>query len=365
MPDSDVLTVTRAQAHLTTLPPGATVLLLGATDTGKTTFAFAAATALSQEGRSVALLDGDLGQSEVGPPGTVGAALLAPGRREPVRGGRDLEFLAAYFVGATSPARHLLETAVGLCQMARVAKKHRPGLLLADTAGWVQGPAARQFARRVAELLLPQAIFAFQRTDELEPLLGAFTNLQTPEVHRIVPSDGVVRKPPAARAARRAARFAAALEGSAEITLSLDDIGLWGTELGQGVPLPHHIQQFIAHSLGAPVLHAAQAAGGTLYVVVSGERWDASGLSLLEGHFRTKSVTVVPVEKFTDLLVGLVSDRGALLDIGLIARLDLPHRVLTVQTPCRRPAAIAQVWLGSARLRADGKELGSLRPAEI
>ena len=64
---------------------------------------------------------------------------------------------------------------------------------------------------------------------------------------------------------------------------------------------------------------------------------------------------MVPVEKFADLLVGLVSDRGALLDIGLIARLDLAHRALTVQTPCRRPAAVAQVWLGTARLRADGK----------
>ena len=262
MPDFDVLTVDQALAYLLTLPPGVTVLLLGATDTGKTTFACAAATMLSRAGRSMALLDGDLGQSEVGPPGTVGVALLAPGRQEPVRGGRDLELLAAYFVGATSPARHLLETAVGMCQMARVAKKHRPGLLLADTAGWVQGPSARQFARRVAELLLPQTVLAFQRTDELEPLLSAFTNLKTPEVHRVVPAEGVSRKPPAARAARRTARFAAALEGANEITLSLDDVGLWGTELGQGVPLPHHVQQFVAHSLGVPVLHAAQAVDG-------------------------------------------------------------------------------------------------------
>ena len=155
------------------------------------------------------------------------------------------------------------------------------------------------------------------------------------------------------------------MEGATEITLSLDDVGLWGTELGQGVPLPHHVQQFVAHSLGVPVLHAAQAVGGALYVVVGEDRWNAGGLSVLEGHFRTKSVTVVPVEKFADLLVGLVSDRGALLDIGLIARLDLARRVLTVQTPCRRPAAVAQVWLGTARLRADGKELGPLRPGEI
>ena len=365
MPDSEILTVAQAQTRLAALPPGATALLLGAADTGKTTFALAAATALSQAGRSVALLDGDLGQSELGPPGTVGVGVAPIGRTAPLRSGRDLNLLASYFVGATSPARHLLETAVGLCQMSRVARKRRPDLLLADTAGWVLGGAARQLARRTAELLLPQAVLAFQRGDEMESLLRAFTNLKTPEVWRIVPEEGVIRKSPAARATRRAARFGAALEGASEITLSLDDVPLWGTELGQGKPLPHHIQLFLGNSLGVSVDHAEQSVGGALYVLVSGDHWNPGGLGAIEGHFKTQNVTVVSAQKFGGLLVGLVSERGALLDVGLIDRLDMTHRVLTVLTACRRPAAIAQVWLGSVLVRPDGRELGQLRPGEI
>ncbi|MBV9849355.1 MAG: hypothetical protein JO250_06685 [Armatimonadetes bacterium] len=365
MPDADALTCEQAQARLMGLPAGATVLLLGGTDTGKTTFALAAATALAQAGRSVALLDGDLGQSEIGPPGTVAAALAAPGGPDPIRSGRDLETLAAYFVGATSPARHLLETAVGLCQMARVAKKRRPALLLADTAGWVQGPAARQLARRLAELLLPQTVLAFARGDEVDPLLSVFAHLKSPEVRRVTPAEGVVRKSPAVRATRRAARFAAALEGASEITLRLDDVALWGTELGQGEPLPHHLQQFVAGSLGVPVLYAARPTGGRLYVVVDGGRWNAGGLAAIEGHFQVRATTIVPAERFAGLLVGLVSDRGALLDVGLIARLDFARRALTLHTPCRRPAAIAQVWCGSVRLRPDGLELGQIKPGEL
>ena len=365
MPDTHALTVEQAQALLFGLPLGATVLLLGPTDTGKTTFAFAAATALTQAGRSVALLDGDLGQSEVGPPGTIGVALAAPGRTSPVRSGHDLEYLAAYFVGATSPARHLLETAVGLCQMARVAKKRRPSLLLVDTAGWVQGPAARQLARRTAELLLPQTVFAFARGDEIAPLLSAFAHLTTPQVYRIVSAEGAIRKTPAVRTARRTARFAAALEGASEIILSLDNLALWGTELGQGDPLPHHLQQFVANSLSASVLHAARRPGGPLYVVVDGEHWNTGGLAAVEGYFRTQNTMVVPAERFSGLLVGLIDDRGALLDIGLIARLDLARRTFTLHTPCRRPAAIAQIWCGSVRLRPDGLELGQLRSGEI
>ena len=229
----------------------------------------------------------------------------------------------------------------------------------------MQGPSARHLARRVAELLLPQAVFAFQRSDELEPLLSAFSNLKTPEVHRVVPAEGVVRKPPAARATRRAARFAAALEGASEITLSLDAVAPVGdgTRPGQPPAAPRPAVRRQLFRCPRPPRRTVRR--GALYVVVGGDRWNAAGLAVLEGHFRTKNMTVVPAGKFAGLLVGLISDRGALLDIGLIAHLDLAQRVLTVLTPCRRPAAIAQVWLGTARLRADGKELSPLRPGEI
>lgn len=365
VPDNPPVTIEEAQAHLLTLPPGSTVLLLGGTDTGKTTFAFSAAAMFVASGRTVAILDGDPGQGEIGPPGTLGVALATSSQSGAIRSGRDLEPLASYFIGATTPARHLLETAVGLCQLARIAKKRRPDLILADTAGWVQGPAARHLARRVTELLLPHTILAFARGDELTPLLSAFRRLRSPEIMSVLPAEGVARKTPAARATRRAARFASALEGASEVTLSLDDVALWGTEFGQGEPLPHHLQQFVANSLVAPVLHAERRHEGTLYVVLDGDRWNSAGLAAVEGYFRTHTITVVPAEKFAGLLVGLVSDRGALLDIGLIVRLDFARRALTLFSACRRPAAIAQIWCGTLHIRPDGREIGSLRPGEL
>ncbi|MGI4791717.1 MAG: Clp1/GlmU family protein [Janthinobacterium lividum] len=347
---------------LMALPQGATVLLLGASDTGKTTWVRDAARMLTGAGRSAAIVDCDLGQSEIGSPGTIGTALASPGTE--IRSLRDLPLLAAYFIGATSPPRHLLDVCVGAVQMARVAKKKQPGLVLVDTDGFIGGSAAQQFKRRLCELLLPQVVIAFTRGSELDPLLTAFAKLDTPEVWRIPVGSEVQNKTAAARTTRRAARFLAALDQSEPLTFSLETVALQGTALGTGDPLPHHLIQFLSQSLGRPALHAERT-GGSLYVVVNGERWDTSGLAAIEDYFGTRSVTITAAQKFAGLLVGLVSSSGVLLGIGRIDRIDFPRRTITVLTPCRKPGAVAQIWFGSLRLKADGRETGEVRPGEI
>lgn len=365
MADTALLSLSEALAQAQLLPPGATLLLLGAPDTGKTTWTLEAVRALTGQGKTVAILDCDLGQSEIGPPGTVGVALAQPPSHGSLRTLRDLEPLALSFVGATSPARHALEWCVGACRMARVAKKHRPDLLLVDTCGWVQGPGAVQAKHALADLLLPQAAFAFRRGSEIDPLLRSFAHLALPALSLVTPAPEAGRKTSAARATRRAARFVKALEEAQEVTVSWDQAAFRGTRLGLGEPVAYHLQQFISQSLRVPALHTELSPEGGLLVVVHGERWDAQGLAGLEIHFRTSQILVVPAQKYAGLYVGLVSAAGGLLGVGLLSRLDFSARTITILTPCRRAAAIRQVWMGAVRLRPDGRERGETRPGEI
>ncbi len=365
MADIDLLSTSQALDQARLLPAGATLLLLGATDTGKTTWTLEAVRALTRLGKTVAVLDCDLGQSEIGPPGTVGVALARPDTHQDLRTLRDLAPLALGFVGAVSPARHGLEWCVAACQMARVAKKHRPDLLLADTCGWVQGSLAVQAKHALADLLLPQAVFAFQRKGEIDPLLRAFAHQTLPALHAVTPAAEAGRKTPAARATRRTARFAKALENAQEVSLPWEQAAFRGTRLGLGETVPHHVQQFISQSLRARTLHAELSPQGGLLVVVHGETWDTQGLSVLEHHFRTTQVLVVPAQKYAGLYVGLISAAGALLGVGLLSRLDFGTRTMTILTPCRRPAAIRQIWMGTLRLHPDGRERGDMRPGDI
>lgn len=96
---------------LRALPEGGAALLLGATDRGKTTFAALAARILTSEIERVAVVDADIGQSEIGPPGTVGVAWALP---EATRL-RDLTPSATFFVGAFGPPPVALELVVAVC----------------------------------------------------------------------------------------------------------------------------------------------------------------------------------------------------------------------------------------------------------
>ncbi len=355
--DDSLLTRLRA------LPRGAVVLTLGGTDHGKTTWVRDTALALAGGGLRVAVVDSDLGQSEIGPPGTVGAGLAAAGAE--FKSLRDLPPLGGYFVGAVSPIRQILTVCTGAVAMARVAKRAKPDLVLVDTDGMVTGSTARAYKKRLAELLLPQAIVALTRGSDLDPLLALFSHLDAPEVWRVPVPPEARRKTPATRTTRRAARFLSALEGARSQAFSLDEVALANTGLGVGEIIPHHLARFLGETLGRPVLHAAQTGDGGLYVVVNGDGWRTAELAAIERQFGTRSITVVPAQRFSRLLVGLIAPGGALLDIGLIERIDFAARTLTVQTPCTRPRAVAQIWLGFLRLHADGREIGEVRPGEL
>src|SRR5919197_322767 len=75
------------------------IFVVGGVDSGKTTFARRLALAALESGQSVALVDADLGQSTIGPPGTVGLKLVTG--REDLEEGAPPDAMA--FVGAISP----------------------------------------------------------------------------------------------------------------------------------------------------------------------------------------------------------------------------------------------------------------------
>ena len=363
MPEAPQIDTDDLRTRLRALPRGATVLVLGGTDHGKTTWVRDTTLALAAEGRTVAVVDCDLGQSEIGPPGTVGAALAAA--HAEFRNLRDLPPLGGYFVGAVSPVRHTLSVCTGAVTMARVAKRARPDLVLVDTDGLIAGGAAHAYKKKLAELLLPQVIVALASGREMDPLLTLFSHLDVPEVWRVPVPPEVQRKTSTTRATRRAARFLSALENARSQTFSWDDVALVNTRLGMGDPVAHHLARFLGETLERPVLHAEVLGDGSLSVVVHGDGWRTTELSVVERQFGTRSIPIVPAQRFARLLVGLVAASGALLDIGLIERIDFGARTLTVQTPCTRPRAVAQVWLGSLRLHPDGREIGEVRPGEL
>jgi polynucleotide 5'-hydroxyl-kinase GRC3/NOL9 len=144
-----------------------TIMVLGAPDTGKSTLARHLYERLAAEGRRVACLDGDPGQTSLGPPATM-TLVIGTGKDYPPPGRRWRRF-----VGAVSPRGHMLAMLVGAAALTGTARHAGADALIYDTSGLVdptQGGTALKLAK--IDLLRPGTVIAIQREDELEPLLS-------------------------------------------------------------------------------------------------------------------------------------------------------------------------------------------------
>jgi broad specificity phosphatase PhoE len=179
------------------------VMLIGATDTGKTTFCRLLVNAATAAGRRVAIVDADIGQSEIGPPACVGLGEAL----SPVEALGDLTPSALAFVGSTSPRGVILEHAVAVRAMADAAMRRDPDLVVVDTTGFIRGTSAQRLKLAKAGLLGPADIVAIERRGECALLLAPFRSAQRARVHRLPVPALIGTKSPALRAQRRAERL--------------------------------------------------------------------------------------------------------------------------------------------------------------
>lgn len=187
------------------------ILVVGAPDTGKTTFAQYLYRRLRACHEGLAFVDGDMGQATLGPPTTMTLALAdSPDPGWPPDGPRF-----HIFVGDISPGGHMLATVVGAHKLVQRARQQGASAIVCDTTGLVapeQGGGALKMA--LVDLLTPEVVIGLQRRSELEHLLVPLRcSRRTRVVDRPV-ARAVKRRDVAARRAHRARQFHRTFEGS-------------------------------------------------------------------------------------------------------------------------------------------------------
>jgi polynucleotide 5'-hydroxyl-kinase GRC3/NOL9 len=167
--------------------------------------------------RRPALLDADLGQKIVGPPGCVTLGLPRP------EGRLALESLT--FVGTTDPVRGWTRVAEGIVQLASESEG-RSDLLVMNTGGFLSGAGARLKAAKIAALR-PDLLIAIGSDTALDALIEA--HLALPCL-RLPSSPAARRKTAGERRRARASAFrdyfADAEERNAEWAFMADSDGL-------------------------------------------------------------------------------------------------------------------------------------------
>ena len=183
------------------------VFVVGGVDSGKTTFTIRLANAGIQAGHAVAIVDADLGQSTIGPPGTVGLKIA-----------RTLEDLseplapdAMSFVGSMSPRGHVLPLVTGSAKLVMRAIELGARLIIVDTSGLIDGVAGQMLKLTKAELCRPHRAVALAHGGELEPIVGVLRRFLSLEVDELGVHPDIRVRTVTERAAHREQRLAAFL----------------------------------------------------------------------------------------------------------------------------------------------------------
>lgn len=205
-------------------------LVLGAADTGKTTLAAALAkhTASSQP---VGIIDADIGQSHIGPPATVGWALV----KNPKIDFSQLTARGISFVGDVTPVGHLLQLTAAITQCVQQVCKVAE-LIIIDTPGFVCGPAATALWWTVQRMLQPKLILAVQRKDELSDILAGLQSLEI-QLELIKSPPQIPVKSPQGRRSYRQRRFTNYFRNSYLYNISLSNVAVQSSRNlgGQGL----------------------------------------------------------------------------------------------------------------------------------
>jgi polynucleotide 5'-hydroxyl-kinase GRC3/NOL9 len=192
-------------------------LILGASDTGKTTLAEALVKHFAVN-RPVGIVDADIGQSHIGPPTTVGWDVVD----NPHSGLSKLTSAGISFVGDITPTGHLLQLTVAITQCVQQVSESTE-LIIVDTPGFISGPAAAALWWSVQRILKPKLILAVQRKDELNHIISGLRLFEL-QLELIKSPPQISTKSPQDRQSYRRSQFISYFRNAVLHKISLSNI---------------------------------------------------------------------------------------------------------------------------------------------
>jgi polynucleotide 5'-hydroxyl-kinase GRC3/NOL9 len=327
----------------------ATIMVLGTVDSGKTSFCTYMTNKLLGQKKKIAVLDGDLGQSDVGPPCTVSYAFVT----KPITDLFSLQAKNAIFIGATSPNGAADKVIESLTQLKKQIFGSDPDFVVVNSDGWVEGEEAVKYKAQLVEKINPDAVFCVQQKDELAPLLNSLERFRK----TVVESPSVIsQRTGEKRKNLRELGYTKYLRNAKVQSLPLgwlkiEDNDLFG--LNKSYQDSRGARK-IYELLGMRPLHFTELSD-RISIIIGKRRWiNAENLKKVEEATKKKVVVIRKGEE-EGLLTALYNVEGRFLGIGIIQEIEYLRKTLKILTPVSHDVAMAVI--GKVKLDKNMKEI--------
>ncbi len=338
---------------LDNLQNGRIILVLGGSDTGKTTFIKFLINEFIKRQKKVAFIDSDIGQSSIGVPTTIGSALISS-----IEDIKSPRLNSLFFIGSTSPPGNLLQMAVGLKRIVETALCSRPDLTIIDTTGFIYSHAGYELKYQKASLVQPTHIVAIQREKEIEPLLRLITySIENTRVIRLKIVSAVKPRSLDERQANRERRFAEYFTNAKKVRIKLSGVALRRGHFGSGTPVSDLKLYELSKVCGLDILYGEEGRDEAIFITRSMGHTEGTA-QRIQSYLKKDFVKILNKSELEGVIVGLGNKEDFILGLGITTEID--EGIIEVLTPLKDTPKIRIIIFGSLKLEPSGKEVGKV-----
>jgi len=145
---------------------GDKTVVIGGVDVGKSGYTLYIANQLVKKGYRVGIIDTDIGQSDLGPPGTIGSSIID----KQYVNYHEIPLYNAYFIGDKMPSGHLLQIVIGTYKLIK-EMENEADMVIVNTSGYIRGGVARALKRHIVEVVEPTNIYIFDKEGETKHIV--------------------------------------------------------------------------------------------------------------------------------------------------------------------------------------------------
>ena len=339
-----------AVADVLAHPTPCTVMVLGDVDTGKTSFStFLLNTALHHEVQP-ALIDVDLGQSDIGPPTSIGFCPIS----KPLADLFSEKPAAIFFTGHTSAKGITQRVELGLETMLTRVAEEKGGMTVINTDGWISGEGAHAYKRGLIRTAHADVLVGIQRRDEFEPILSPMEQAGVMAL-RISPSPAVTKRGREERQALREQSYKKYLGNPTARSLQMNWVALEYTPLGQGTRVDRPRVTALQRALRTNIVYSEESEEAVFIVIEKTGSVEDAAVSAAETLLH-KDVYVVKEGEENGLLVSVLNAEREFLGLGILSKLDYVNHAMKIDTACEDTISIVQ--FGRVKISETGAELG-------
>ncbi len=337
-----------------------TVMVLGKNDSGKTSFIKLLTYYLVKRNRKICLIDADIGQSNLGPPGTIGMGIVDQKRLKD--GIIPVDYIL--FIGALSPEQCIDRFISRVYQIYTIAQKEKVDTILIDTTGLVLGKVGVYLKSNLIKKVNPTVLVAIQFDKELEPILLEGEFAPSVQVYRIKPYPYIVGKNWSERKIRRKRQFSLYFQGSQWREIDFSEITIKDFNYGLEFCPDGGLTDLFRREFQLEIFSAEVINDKVFVVLLRPQKISPEcNLSQIKIHFGVKQIIFIQPQWFGNLLFSLNNSEGLSIGLGIIKNIDWERMRITAYFPISVTFDnLAQIELGRVRIKPDGSELSYLEP---